>query len=180
MTRRGQLCDHQRSQFSFSHTTNNFDGTRSRAIPTFPPLQPEISCATNKSRMAFNKGDEPPPYAGGHPAPPQQAYGGSAAPYQGSYSPGPQQQYQQPHQQYYQPGPQMGYYNQQQGPYPAGQGPYPPPNQYGQPNQYGPPQGYYQGGPGYMPQDRRDDKGGLMGGLLAGLACCCCLDCLLF
>lgn len=71
----------------------------------------------------------------------------------------------------------MGYAQQQQG-------------YYGQQGQggYGPPQqgGYYNGGyaPGYGPQgqyvDQRRSGPGFAETLLASLACCCCLDCLLF
>jgi len=129
-----------------------------------------------------SKPDAPPPY-GGPPQAPKPTYGNeSPGPYgqdqrQGYYPPGgpsgPQQNYYQqqgPQQGYYQPGPQMGYYNQQQGPYPSGQGPYPPQGQ------YGPGPGGYQQGPGYVPQQRQSAAPGLCGGLLAGLACCCCLD----
>lgn len=118
------------------------------------------------------QGEEPPPY-GAPPQAPKPAYGGPPFPQdqqQHGYYPPPGQQ------NYYQPGPQMGYYNQQQqqGPFPAGQGPYPPQGQYGQP---GPGQ-YYPPGPGYAPQQKQRRKPGLMEGLLAGIACCCCLDCL--
>ncbi|KFA67740.1 hypothetical protein S40285_00906 [Stachybotrys chlorohalonatus IBT 40285] len=109
------------------------------------------------------KQDHPPPY-GAPPNAPQPVYGSGPSPYADHQ--------QQP---YYQPGPQMGYYdqqqgtqgyyNQQQGPFPAGHGPYPPPGgPYGQPPM------------GYMPQQRERRGPGLCEGLLAGLACCCCLD----
>lgn len=108
--------------------------------------------------MAY-KQDEPPSY-GQPPAPPQAAYGG----YQDPYQQGQQGQY-------YQQGPQMNY--QQQG-YPPQQQGYPPQQGYqqGYPPQQGPPQGYY------PQQNQSSAGGGIMTGLLAGLACCCCLDCL--
>ncbi|KAF2821612.1 hypothetical protein CC86DRAFT_373458 [Ophiobolus disseminans] len=67
------------------------------------------------------------------------------------------------------------------------------PNPYQQQGQYGPPQGQYgqpgqqqgmnyqQGPPpqGMYPQQQKGGAGGgLFAGLCAGLACCCCLDCL--
>ncbi|OJD25104.1 hypothetical protein ACJ73_03527 [Blastomyces percursus] len=93
--------------------------------------------------------------------------------------------------------------HQDAGPYQPQPGPYGQPQSaaadyYNQPQQYGPPQGQYyppqqgypqqpmyyapQGGP--PPQghyvDNRDSSrgtgGGICAGLLAGLACCCCLD----
>ncbi|KAH3920167.1 hypothetical protein HBH56_000760 [Parastagonospora nodorum] len=98
---------------------------------------------------------------------------------------------------------QVGYYNNQapnndyyQGspnPYQQGQGYGPPQGQYGPPQgQYGPPGGqygqpqqqmHYQQGPppqGMYPQQQQKGGagGGLFAGLCAGLACCCCLDCL--
>ncbi|CAM1511486.1 Fc.00g089990.m01.CDS01 [Cosmosporella sp. VM-42] len=110
--------------------------------------------------MAY-KQDEPPAY-GAPPHPPQPAYGGG---YQDPYQ-------QNQNQGYYQQGPpQMGYYNQQQGPHPGGQGGYPP-QQGGYGQQGYPPQG------GYYQDNRTRGGPGLLGGLLAGLACCCCLDCL--
>ncbi|KAK8080543.1 hypothetical protein PG997_008361 [Apiospora hydei] len=104
--------------------------------------------------MSKPNGDEPPAYpARGYPPPQDAQYGGyGGMPPQGGY---------------YQPGPQMGYYQQQ-----PGYGPGYPPQQgyYGQPGYY--PQGQYQnqrsGGPSFAET------------LLASLACCCCLDCLLF
>jgi len=65
--------------------------------------------------------------------------------------------------------------SQQYGPAPQGYG------YYGQP----PPQGYGYGyGPGqppnggYYERDRGSGGSGICAGLMAGLACCCCLDCL--
>jgi len=83
----------------------------------------------------------------------------------GYYQPGPMQ-YGPPQPQGYGP-PQGGYYGQpQQGYY--GQ---PQPGYYGAPGYYGRPQGQY--------VDQRNQGTG--DGLLAALACCCCLDaCLLF
>ncbi|PHH82491.1 hypothetical protein CDD82_5827 [Ophiocordyceps australis] len=110
------------------------------------------------------KGEEPPPY-GVPPQAPKPTFDSGPSQQQAQYNPGQPSSYnQQPQGAYYQPGPQMGYYNQQQGPYPAGQGPYPP-------------QGQYPPGPGYVPQQRNNQqKVGMLEGLLAGLACCCCLD----
>jgi hypothetical protein len=121
--------------------------------------------------------DQPPAYDNG-PQQPQAAY---QQPYNtGAYG---QQQQQGPYgggnDGYYQSNPNMGYYNQQQGGYP------PPMNGGGYYNQqqqgyYGPPQqgGYYQ--QGYPPQGRyQDDRSsgpGCLEGVLAALACCCCLD----
>lgn len=102
-----------------------------------------------------HKYDEPPAYGaygGGAPQPPEAAYQG----YQQGYQQGP------PQGNYYEPGPQMGYYQQ----HPA----------YGQP--YPPQGGYYQQPNGYY-RDNRSGPGCLEA-MLAGLACCCCLDCLLF
>ncbi|KAK3936385.1 hypothetical protein QBC46DRAFT_31415 [Diplogelasinospora grovesii] len=112
-----------------------------------------------------NKYDEPPAYSqaqqqpGGPPMPPQPAYHGN--PYSQGPPGGP---YGAPPGGYYQPGPQMGY-----GPQPGyGPGGYPPQGGY-----YPPQGGYY-----HQEQDRRGP--GFMEALLASLACCCCLDCLLF
>jgi hypothetical protein len=105
------------------------------------------------------KYDHPPAYPGA-PATPQAAYTGASGDYynhgnQGyNQSPGPGG--------YYQQNPQMGYH--QQGPYQ--QGPYPPPQGY---HGQHPPQGYYQ-------DDRGGRKPGCLEGMLAALACCCCLD----
>ena len=77
---------------------------------------------------------------------------------------------------YYQPNPNMGYYPpQQQGPYAQGpytQGPYAQ-GPYAQ-GPYGPQQGYYPQG---RYQDRYQDSSfGCLEGLMASLACCCCLE----
>ncbi|EXJ67290.1 uncharacterized protein A1O5_09303 [Cladophialophora psammophila CBS 110553] len=86
------------------------------------------------------------------------------------------------------PPPQMAYDPNYQQQYDASRGA----NQgyYGGPP---PPQGYYGGGPGYGPpqgwngqqpppvvyeRDRGSGGPGICAGLLAGLACCCCLDAL--
>ena len=124
--------------------------------------------------MATKPTDEPPAYSGGPQQPPQAHYGASPGPYghpDPSMSPPPAGGY-------YQPNPQMGYYPQQQGPYPPQQypqqGPYPQQGYYQQgygPGPYGPQQGYYQ---------ERSRGPGFAEALLASLACCCCLDCLLF
>lgn len=117
--------------------------------------------------------DQPPAYDSG-PQHPQAAYQQPGQPFYGQQ----QQQQQQPYgnNYYYQSNPNMGYYQQQQQ-----QGP-PPGGYYQQQQQgyYGPPQqgGYYQ--QGYPPQGRYQDQGsssgGCLQGILAGLACCCCLD----
>ncbi|OIW32175.1 hypothetical protein CONLIGDRAFT_678588 [Coniochaeta ligniaria NRRL 30616] len=112
-----------------------------------------------------HKYDDPPAYAGspGPQAPPQAYYHNQGQQAYGSPAPGGPGPYGPPPGQYYQPGPQMGYYPpQQHQPYPQ-QGGYYPAQQ---------PQGYYQ-------DDRRRGPG-FMEACLASLACCCCLDCLLF
>lgn len=48
---------------------------------------------------------------------------------------------------------------------------------------YGPPPGQMQYQQGYPPQtvyveEKKSGSDGIFTGLLAGLACCCCLDCL--
>jgi len=91
---------------------------------------------------------------------------------QGGYE-GPQGGYGSSQGGYYAPGPQMGY------------GGYPQQRQMGYQQQgaYG---GGYNGGGGYYgsPQggyaDNRRGGSGFMEAMLASLACCCCLDCLLF
>lgn len=90
----------------------------------------------------------------------------SADPYnQGGYqSPPPQMSYDQNY-------PQQQQYDMSRGP--GGPGYYGPPQQ----GYYGPPQGW--GGqppPQVIYQKDRSSGGGLCTGLLAGLACCCCLD----
>lgn len=101
----------------------------------------------------YGKYGDPPAYSQSGLQQPQPAYQG----YQ--QSPPPQGYY---------AAPQMGYY--QQGP---------PPGQYGQ--QYGPygPQPYQQQPYGYY-DDRRGMGPGACEAMLAAMACCCCLDCLLF
>jgi hypothetical protein len=128
------------------------------------PIAHELSI--NRPRLTRLQDAPPPSY-------PQQAYDG-----------GVQQR-----------GDQQGYYNQpppsnygSPNPYQQqGQGYGPPQGQYGQPppGQYGQPQQgmYYQQGPppqGMYPQQQQKGGagGGLFAGLCAGLACCCCLDCL--
>lgn len=72
---------------------------------------------------------------------------------------------------------QMMYGDPNQQNYDANRGYYPPP---GQP-QYGPPQGGYyppQQQPVYVEERRSGGGPGICAGLFAGLACCCCLDCL--
>ena len=96
------------------------------------------------------KYDEPPAYPGGPQAPAAAYHGGGNynQPYQNAYGPPP------PQGGYYQPQPQMGYH--QQGPYPPQQ------------------QGYYPQQGGYYQDQRRGP--GCLEGMLAALACCCCLD----
>jgi hypothetical protein len=127
-----------------------------------------------------NKYDEPPAYTSGPqagPQPPQPSYQqeqqvGYPRPLQGPGNPG--QQYYQPNQQmgyYQQNGPPQGGYYQQGGPPQGGyyqQGGYPPPQQ-----------GGYYGQQGYYPQGQYQNQRsgpGCLEGILAGLACCCCLD----
>jgi len=73
---------------------------------------------------------------------------------------------------------QMMYGDPNQQNYDPNRGYYPPP---GQP-QYGPPQqgGYYppQQQPMYVEERKSGGGPGICAGLFAGLACCCCLDCL--
>jgi hypothetical protein len=122
--------------------------------------------------------DGPPPQYQGGPQPPQQAYGGDQS--RGDQSQAQGYYNQQPPNQYGSPNP----YQQQGQGYGPPQGQYgPPQGQYGQPDQQ---QGmYYQQGPppqgqGMYPQQQQKGGagGGLFAGLCAGLACCCCLDCL--
>jgi hypothetical protein len=105
-----------------------------------------------------NKYEDPPAYSQAgqqqqYPQYPQEAYHG--------YSQGP---------------PAGGYYGGQQMHYGQPQGPYPPQQGYG-PGPYGP--GPYQQQPYGYYDDRRGGPG-MCEGLLAAMACCCCLDCLLF
>ena len=104
----------------------------------------------------------PPPqhgYGPQSPPPPQGYYGGGNGQMQGPMQPGGM---------YYGP-PQQG---------PGGYGPQgqwsAPPGGYGPPPQGGM---YYQDR-GY--HDRRDGKEGICAGIFGALACCCCLDALLF
>jgi len=111
------------------------------------------------------KPDAPPAYTGPQqPAPAHYNQNGYGQP-DPSMSP--------PQGGYYQPNPQMGYYQQPQGPYQ--QGPY-------QQGPYQGQQGYYQQGYGQQGgyYDDRSRGPGFAEALLASLACCCCLDCLLF
>jgi hypothetical protein len=126
------------------------------------PISLHSSCANDPLLTYFQDG--PPPQYQGGPQPPQQAYGGDQQ-VQGYYQQPPPNQYGSPNP-----------YQQQ------GQGYGPPQGQYGQPDQQ---QGmYYQQGPppqgqGMYPQQQKGGAGGgLFAGLCAGLACCCCLDCL--
>lgn len=129
--------------------------------------------------MSKPQQDQPPAYSG--PAQPQAAYQGAVA-----YPEGHQQlQYQQgpyggpapENGGYYQPNPNMGYYQPQQQGYPPQQGGYYQQGPYGQQPQggyYGQPGGYYG-----QPQGRyqnQSSSSGCLEGVLAGLACCCCLD----
>ncbi|KAH8680912.1 hypothetical protein BX600DRAFT_428889 [Xylariales sp. PMI_506] len=107
-----------------------------------------------------SKYDDPPAYSG-PPQAPQPSYQ-----QHGGYPPQQQVGFYGPPQQggYYQPNPNMGYY---------------PPQQQQQQGPYGPPQGGgYYGQPGYYPQGRYQDSSsmGCLEGMLAALACCCCLD----
>jgi len=108
-----------------------------------------------------NKYDEPPAYPGAPQAPATAYHGGgdfNQQQYNHAYgSPPPQGGYGSPPPQgYYQPQPQMGYH--QQGPYPPQQ------------------QGYYPQQGGYYQQPNQRRSPGCLEGLLAALACCCCLD----
>jgi hypothetical protein len=90
---------------------------------------------------------------GGSPGTAQDYYGGGQPQQQGGYY--PQQGYGQP---------------QQQGYYPQGQPMYYPPQQQGYPPQQQ--QGYYANDRGRS----GDGAGGICAGIMAALACCCCLD----
>tara|TARA_R110002003_G_scaffold391_13_gene19493 strand:- start:161 stop:967 length:807 start_codon:yes stop_codon:yes gene_type:complete len=114
-------------------------------------------------------------------APPQYPQSPPPAHYDAGPAPGGMQPY------YNQGAPaNQDYYGNSPNPYQQqGQG-YGPPQGYGQPQQgYGQPQQgmHYQQGPppqGMYPQQQKGSSagGGLFAGLCAGLACCCCLDCL--
>ena len=113
--------------------------------------------------------------------PTQNAYFGSPPPQQLGYGSPPPQGY------YGGPGPMPGPMMMQPGgtyygpPQPGGPGGYGPQGQWAAaPGGYGPPQGggmYYQDR-GYY--ERRDGKEGICAGIFGALACCCCLDALLF
>jgi hypothetical protein len=128
-------------------------------IDCYHPITEDLTQTTTPKMV--NKYDQPPAYvASPGPQPPQPAYHNyppqASSPYgggpQGGYGQGP----------YGPPPPQQGgYYQQPMGYYP----------QQPQPG-YGQPQGYYR-------DDRRSGPG-FMEACLASLACCCCLDCLLF
>ncbi|KAK2066987.1 hypothetical protein P8C59_000761 [Phyllachora maydis] len=137
--------------------------------------QSYISSAPLHRVTMANKQEDPPAYSASKPQAPQAAYQGYQHP--AGYPGGPPPQVGYPYQQQQQ---------QQQGPPPAGayyqQGP-PPPGGYYQPGPhmmygpgpgYGQPQGYYQ-----TNNNNRGSQPGCMEALLASLACCCCLDCLL-